>query len=60
MQREGSERNAMWASLREAQRHQPFALMLHGGEQVYADEVTHWHDLSNDWPDRLPSDASFR
>jgi hypothetical protein len=34
--------------------------MLHGGDQAYTDEVTHWHDLSNNWPDRLPSDASFR
>jgi hypothetical protein len=33
--------------------------MLHGGDQAYADEVTHLHDLKNDWPDRLPSVASF-
>jgi alkaline phosphatase D len=58
MDREGSERNAMWGRLREEHRREPFALMLHGGDQVYADEVTHGHDLSHDWPDRLPSDPS--
>lgn len=58
MEREGSERNAMWARLRDEHRSQPFALMLHGGDQVYADEVTHGHELSHDWPDRLPGDPS--
>ena len=58
MEREGSERNAMWARLREEHRSRPFALMLHGGDQVYADEVTHGHELSHDWPDRLPRDPS--
>ncbi len=58
MEREGSERNAMWARLREEHRRQPFALMLHGGDQVYADEVTHGHALSHDWPDEVPDDPS--
>ncbi len=54
MDREGSERNAMWARLRDDHRRTPFALMLHGGDQVYADEVTQGHPLSADWPDRVP------
>ena len=58
MAREGSERNAMWSRLREAHRSRPFALMLHGGDQVYADEVTEGHALSADWPDTLPRDPS--
>lgn len=58
MDREGSERNAMWARLRDEHRRSPFALMLHGGDQIYADEVTQGHDLSEDWPDKLPSDPS--
>ncbi|MCG6122243.1 MAG: alkaline phosphatase D family protein [Microvirga sp.] len=58
MDREGSERNAMWARLREEHRREPFALMLHGGDQVYADEVTRGHELSHDWPDRAPRDPS--
>ena len=32
--------------------------MLHGGDQVYADEVTQGHELSHDWPDGVPSDPS--
>jgi len=32
--------------------------MLHGGDQVYADEVTHGHELSHDWPSRIPHDPS--
>ncbi|MBE3640170.1 alkaline phosphatase D family protein [Mangrovicoccus algicola] len=56
MEREGSERNAMWARLRASHEAQPFALLLHGGDQVYADEVTHGHPLSEDWPDSWPED----
>ncbi|MGP1355656.1 alkaline phosphatase D family protein [Roseicyclus sp.] len=58
MEREGSERNAMWARLREEHRKSPFALLLHGGDQVYADEVTQGHELSHDWPEKVPRDPS--
>ncbi len=58
MAREGSERNAMWARLRENHRRQPLALLLHGGDQVYADEVTQGHDLSHDWPARFARDPA--
>jgi hypothetical protein len=58
MDREGSERNAMWARLVAEHRRAPFSLMLHGGDQVYADEVTQGHELSHDWPERLPADPS--
>jgi alkaline phosphatase D len=54
MDREGSERNAMWERLRGEHQRQPFALMLHGGDQVYADEVTDGHELSHDWLQRIP------
>ena len=61
LEREGSERNAMWARLGREHRERPFALLLHGGDQVYADEVTRGHPLSHDWPDRYaknpPGDA---
>jgi hypothetical protein len=56
--REASERNAMWERLRNEHLRRPFALMLHGGDQVYADEVTDGHDLTDDWPKRLPTDPS--
>lgn len=56
--REGSERNAMWARLREDHKARAFALLLHGGDQVYADEVTQGHPLSKDWPEDIPADPS--
>ncbi|MEO0819171.1 MAG: alkaline phosphatase D family protein, partial [Pseudomonadota bacterium] len=56
--RDGAERNAMWARLAARHREAPFALLLHGGDQIYADEATHGHPLSEDWPERLPRDPS--
>lgn len=58
LEREGSERNAMWARLCKAHREEPFAMLLHGGDQVYADEVTRGHPLSEDWPSHVPDDPS--
>ena len=58
LQREGSERNAMWARLGAAHRAAPFALLLHGGDQVYADEVTSGHPLSEGWPSHVPDDPT--
>lgn len=58
MDREASERNAMWERLRGEHRRQPFALMLHGGDQLYADEITEGHDLSRGWPEHVPRDPS--
>lgn len=56
--RAGDERNAMWARLCADHKRAPFSLLLHGGDQVYADEVTHGHPLSEDWPDKLPKDPA--
>ncbi len=58
MAREGSERNAMWDRLCAQHRAAPFSLLLHGGDQVYADEITEGHPLSDDWPDKIPADPS--
>ncbi|WP_243698458.1 alkaline phosphatase D family protein [Paracoccus alkanivorans] len=58
LDRDMAERNAMWARLAAQHEAAPFALMLQGGDQIYADEVTKGHPLSNDWPDRAPPDAS--
>lgn len=58
LDREGFERNAMWVRLAEDHRTAPFALLLHGGDQVYADEVTRGHPLSDDWPGSVPRDPS--
>ena len=58
LDRDNGERNLMWARLNKAHQSDPFSLLLHGGDQVYADEVTLGHPLSNDWPDRVPRDPS--
>ena len=56
LHRDGDERNALWGRLGAAHRDRPFALLLHGGDQVYADEITDGHPLTDDWPDRVPKD----
>lgn len=58
LDRDGSERNAMWKRIAKEHQSHPFSLLLHGGDQVYADEATHGHPLSDDWPDRVPRDPS--
>ena len=50
------ERNVMWARLAAQHREAPFALLLLGGDQVYADEATKGHPLSEDWPEKIPRD----
>ncbi len=40
LDRDGEERNVMWARLARQHEVTPFALLLHGGDQVYADEAT--------------------
>ncbi len=56
--REPSERNAMWARLAASHEASPFALLIQGGDQIYADEATKGHPLGDGWPDRAPSDPS--
>lgn len=58
LDRDVSERNAMWARMARDHDAHPFALLLHGGDQIYADEVTNGHPLSDDWPDSLPRDPA--
>ncbi|WJS84285.1 alkaline phosphatase D family protein [Paracoccus sp. TOH] len=52
LDRDGEERNLMWARLARDHARAPFALLLQGGDQVYADEATQGHPLSHDWPDK--------
>mgnify|MGYP003116628872 FL=1 len=56
--RDGSERNLMWARMRDDHARQPLALLLHGGDQIYADEITKDHRLSAGWPKELPHTPS--
>ena len=56
LDRESDERNVMWSRLVDQHRDSPFALLLQGGDQIYADEVTKDHPLSEDWPEYAKPD----
>lgn len=58
LERDPEERNAMWARLCQQHEAAPFSLLLHGGDQIYADEATKGHALSQGWPKQIPSDAT--
>jgi hypothetical protein len=58
LDRDRDERNAMWKRLADRHGETRLQLLLHGGDQVYADEVTHGHPLSEGWPDDSPETAS--
>ncbi|MEM8554619.1 MAG: alkaline phosphatase D family protein [Pseudomonadota bacterium] len=58
MDRPERERNAMWARLGQRHADHPMSLLLHGGDQLYADEVTDTHRLTFDWPESVPTDVS--
>ena len=58
MDRDPAERDAMWDRMRAEHETRPFAVLIQGGDQIYADEVTQGHPLSDDWPDDVPSTAS--
>lgn len=58
MDRDPAERNAMWARLCTHHKTAPFSLLLHGGDQIYADEATKGHRLSEDWPKSVARDPT--
>ncbi|MFC3167841.1 alkaline phosphatase D family protein [Paracoccus fontiphilus] len=58
LDRDGAERNLMWARLQADHARAPFALLLQGGDQIYADEATHGHPLTEDWPKHVPDSPS--
>ncbi len=49
--RDPAERNAMWRRLAREHADAPFNLLLHGGDQIYADEVLDAHPLIRRWAD---------
>ncbi|TNJ44843.1 alkaline phosphatase D family protein [Phaeobacter sp. B1627] len=53
LDRDQSERNLMWADMCREHKRAPFALLLQGGDQIYADEATLGHPLSDAWPERV-------
>ncbi|MEX6508204.1 alkaline phosphatase D family protein [Jiella sp. M17.18] len=55
LERDPAERDAMWTRLREEHEGDPFALMLQGGDQLYADDVLSCHPDVEAWA-KLPPD----
>ena len=49
--RVSGERNLMWRRLGEEHARAPFALLLHGGDQLYADEASDAHPTLAAWAD---------
>lgn len=49
LERSRESRNALWARLVRQHREQPFQLVLHGGDQIYADEVLRAHPAVRAW-----------
>ncbi|MEO1103967.1 MAG: alkaline phosphatase D family protein, partial [Pseudomonadota bacterium] len=56
--RDEAERNAMWQRLGTQHKDEPYHLLLHGGDQIYADEVVEVHPASEGWPKNLPDHLS--
>ena len=54
LDRPENERNSMWRRLAEQHAAAPFNLLLHGGDQVYSDEMPDAHPASRGWPRRSP------
>src|SRR5690606_4612453 len=50
LDREHGERNLMWRRMADRHAQAPFSVMLHGGDQIYADELTEAHPASAAWP----------
>jgi hypothetical protein len=52
------ERNALWRRLATQHGERPFQLLLHGGDQIYADELLDAHPAIRQWADgELPAEA---
>lgn len=58
LDRDPAERNRMWARLAADHARAPLALLIQGGDQIYADEATRGHPLSQGWPKEVPANPS--
>lgn len=54
LDRPPADRNVLWSHLAARLEAEPVQVLLHGGDQLYADEVTQAHPLSKDWPNDVP------
>jgi PhoD related phosphatase len=50
LSRSEDDRNEMWHRLCDLHRREPISLLLQGGDQLYADELTEAHPLTGHWP----------
>ncbi len=50
-ERGADERNALWHRLAQQHQERPFQLLLHGGDQIYADEMLDTHPALRAWRD---------
>lgn len=55
-ERPAAERNAMWSRLAREHDAAPFAILLHGGDQLYADEVLQSHSALAHWAECARAD----
>ncbi|MDQ0314469.1 alkaline phosphatase D family protein [Amorphus orientalis] len=56
--RSQQDRNALWARLVHDHERSPFQLMLHGGDQIYADELADAHPLTQRWANDADPDPT--
>ena len=54
LDRPPADRNALWSHLAARVETDEISVLLNGGDQIYADEVTKSHPLSKDWPNDVP------
>ena len=52
------ERNVLWRRLAHQHAREPFHLLLHGGDQLYADELLELHPAVRKWADGTELDAA--
>ncbi|MEF8792117.1 MAG: alkaline phosphatase D family protein [Thiohalorhabdus sp.] len=52
------ERNALWRELHAEHDRQPFHLLLHGGDQIYADEILDAHPDLQRWREASPDEQA--
>ncbi len=53
LDRPPEQRNCMWRRLADRHAAAPLNLLLHGGDQIYADEAVNAHPASKGWPDDI-------
>ncbi|WP_316013395.1 alkaline phosphatase D family protein [Roseobacter sp. HKCCA0434] len=49
-------RDALWTRLKHDHEERPFALFLHGGDQIYADDIMFSHPRITEWDEAEPED----